>query len=153
MSRLVWECPNCQKINDFTFSEVCTSCRQPRPSDVTAHEADSTGPSRSQSKDFSTLDSVGAVVSGLGWALVIVSALAGLASLTGASGDLSLILLVPAALFACANGFALVAYGQLARCIVSINHNTKKAAALLEQASTAGGASAANVAGADERSG
>jgi hypothetical protein len=133
---MVWKCPNCDEINDFVFSDVCSNCRRPRPAGVKAYEADSGGspPAASPgSGDFSALDSIGAVVAGLGWAVAVVSGLAAVLGLAGAPGDLSLALFVPAALFTAVNGLALVAYGQLARCIVSINHNTKRAATLLER--------------------
>lgn len=87
--------------------------------------ADSTA--QTASSRFATLDAIGQLVSGLGWALAILGLLGGLFSLTelGIAG-LAIVLIAPL------YGVLVVGYGQALQCVVAITRNTERTAELLE---------------------
>lgn len=83
--------------------------------------------SGSQSPRFETLNTIGQLVSGLGWALAILGLVGGLASLTklGVAG-LAVMLIAPL------YGILIVGYGQALQCVVAISRNTERTTELLE---------------------
>jgi hypothetical protein len=81
---------------------------------------------------FQTLDTIGQLVSGLGWALVIVGGLVGLIALARI-GVPALAILLGAPLY----GILVVAYGQALQCVVAITRNTERTVQLLESRSRA----------------
>lgn len=75
---------------------------------------------------FETLNTIGQLVSGLGWAVAIVGLMAGLVSLSrlGIAG-LGVVLIAPL------YGVLIVGYGQALQCVVAISRNTERTAELL----------------------
>lgn len=82
---------------------------------------------RTTSSRFETLNTIGQLVSGLGWALAILGLVGGLFSLTklGITG-LAIVLIAPL------YGILVVGYGQALQCVVAISRNTERTADLME---------------------
>lgn len=84
-------------------------------------------PAEGRGQRFETLNTIGQLVSGLGWALLIVGGLAGLIALSRI-GMTGLAILLMAPLY----GILVVAYGQGLQCVVAITRNTERTVELLE---------------------
>jgi len=81
-------------------------------------------------KRFETLNTIGQLVSGLGWAIVILGLFVGLVLLSRI-GVAGLGVIAGAALY----GVVIVGYGQALQCLVAITRSTERTTRLLESRS------------------